>query len=1015
MARRTAVPLSLSLTALLLSFALCPSSALAQPVVQSVVSRLSHGGTIYDVALPQSGAGGIECRTVAAGLNIVVTFDKPVTAGAAAITVGKATVGAVSFTGGVMSIPLTAVTNAQAITLTLSNVIDNAGGTLPSAPVSFRVLEGDINGSGNVTVGDVNFAQFLVSLAAINYSSFRADINLNGFVNVSDVNYVKSRFNTIVAGGAAQNTAPTISNIADQSTPGGTALAPVSFTVGDAESGPAALYVSATSSDTTLIPNANISISGSGASRAIGITPALDANSQPLTGTATITVKVNDGVITTIDTFLLTVGTPQKLYVTSLRPEDDATITSGAGSATLLVDAAETQAVLRLSYSNLTTNRTGAHIHGPADPGQTANIIYDIDIATPQADGSYLWVFQPAGITSVQDIRDALHSGRLYLNIHSAKYPNGEIRGHFNFAAGSTTFTPPLPPPALPGGTPTDQNAARFLLQATFGPAPDDTTDTNQANHTIAAVKSMGFNNWLDSQFNTPPTLMKPIIEGRIIASLPLYSLDQSNITDVWWYLTLKSPDQLRQRIAFAYSEIFVVSRVEEAISGEPLGLASYHDMLATDAFANFRTLLEDVTLHPIMGQYLNMRGNKKPVSPTFTAPNENYAREILQLFTIGLNAMHPDGTLKLDATGLPIPTYDQNTIQNFAHIFTGWDTDTVGYTYSFWDTALVPPAVNTTGKTFYVRPMTVRSGNHSNNTKALLNGLVITGLTTYSTATATAELDQALDNIFNHPNVGPFICRRLIQRLVTSNPSPAYIYRTAEVFRDNGQGVRGDMKAVIKAILTDYEARTTDLLGNEGYGRLKEPLLRTAQVIRAFHPISNGTTSPNTQYWRLGGTDTDFLQTPYRSPTVFNFFDPDYSIALTLVNPKLNVSYVANVTTPEMQITNENTTINTINLLKKGIVDNTGFVNLSGGSTDVRLNMLNEQTISLASTGDNLVAYLNKMLMAGQLPTDMTGTLKTYYSSIPTPGLATDLNAQKRARGLIYLVAASPQFAVQK
>jgi uncharacterized protein (DUF1800 family) len=986
----------------------------AQPALVRVDSRMSHGGNQFDIAMPQTGEGGIECRALAGGVNIIVTFDKPVNGGTAAVTAGTATVsGAPVFSGSAMTIALTGVANAQSITLTLTNVTDTSGGTLPSQNVFFRVLEGDVNGTGDVSVGDVNLVKFRFG-NVVNYATFRGDINKDNTITTGDINFAKAR-NLTHIGGPAVNTQPTISNIADQSTPGGTAMTPVIFTVGDAESLPQMLDVSAVSSDTTLVPNNKISVTGTGPTRTISITPALDASSQPLTGTTTITVTVSDGVQFTKDTFLLTVGTPQKLYVTSLRPEDDSTITSGTGSATLLVDPAETQAVLRLTYNNLTTNRTGAHIHGPADPGQNAGIIFDIDVATPQADGSYLWVFQQSGNTTVQDIRDALHAGRLYLNIHSAKYPNGEIRGHFNFAAGSTTFTPPQPPPPLPGGTPTDQDAARFLVQATFGPAPDDTTDTNQTTHTIAAVKSMGFNNWLDSQFNMPPTLMKSIIEARIAASSPLYSLDASNITDVWWYLALKSPDQLRQRIAFAYSELFVVSKVEEAIAGEPLGLASYHDMLATDAFGNFRTLLEDVTLHPIMGQYLNMRGNKKPTSPNFTAPNENYAREVLQLFTIGLNNLHPDGTLKLDATGLPIPTYDQNTIQNFAHVFTGWDTDTVTYPYSFWDTTLVPPALNTTGKTSYVRPMTVRASNHSNNTKALLNGLVITGLTTYTTATATAELDQALDNIFNHANVGPFICRRLIQRLVTSNPSPAYIYRCAEVFRDNGQGVRGDMRAVIKAILTDYEARTTDLLGNEGYGRLKEPTIRVAQVIRGFHPLSNGTASPNTQYFRLASMDSDFLQTPYRSPTVFNFFDPDYTIALNLVNPKLNVNYTANVITPEMQIANENTTINTINLLKKGIVDNTGFVNISGGSTDVRINLATEQALTLASTGDNLIAYLNKIMMAGQLPSDMTGTLKTYYSSIAAPANSTDTNAQKRARGLVYLIAASPQFAIQK
>jgi uncharacterized protein (DUF1800 family) len=552
----------------------------------------------------------------------------------------------------------------------------------------------------------------------------------------------------------------------------------------------------------------------------------------------------------------------------------------------------------------------------------------------------------------------------------------------------------------LPGGQPTDQDAARFLTQATFGAAPDDTTDASQAKHTIAAVKQMGFDAWLNDQFNTPTTSMKSIIEARIQQSTPLYPLDASNITDVWWFLALRSPDQLRQRVATALSEIFVVSKVEDVISGQPLGLASYHDTLANGAFGNFRQLLRDVTLHPIMGQYLNMRGNKKPTSPLFTAPNENYAREVLQLFSIGLNQMHPDGTLKLDATGLPIPTYDQNTIQNFAHVFTGWDTDPTVYTYSFWDTTLVPPGLNAGGKSSYVRAMTVRANNHSNNAKTLLNGFVITGKASYTAATATAELDQALDNIFNHPNVGPFICRRLIQRLVTSNPTPGYIYRVSEVFRDNGQGVRGDMKAVVRAILTDYEARTTDLLGNEGYGRLKEPLIRAAQVIRAFHPVSNGTTA---QYWRLASTDTEFLQTVYRSPTVFNFFEPDYVISLNLNNPRNNQAYIEALGTPEMQIINENTAINIANFMKKGLIDGSGF----SSSSDVRLTLTNEQNLGTPATPDALVDYLNRMLMANEMPATMQTTLRAYYAS------TTD--KVRRARGLIYLIASSPQFAVQK
>ena len=1004
MVRRTYAR-TLWLTAFLFVITPYSSAAFAAPSVQRVVSRLNHGGTAYDIPMPQTGAGGIECRAIASvpagslATTLVVTFDNAVTGGTAAVTAGVAQAGAPAFNGVEMSIPLTNVANAQTVTISLSDVTDDQGGTLSAAAVFFRVLEGDVNGSGSVTVGDVNLAK-LRQGSAVNYGTFRDDVDLNGTINAADTALVKARINTSV-GAPAVNTPPSISNITDQSTPTGTAMTPVPFTIGDAESAPNTLFVSASSSDATLIPNAGITITGTTATRTINITPAATA-----TGTATITVTVSDGVMITNDTFLLTVGVSGKLYVAVMGSEDSGTKTPGAGSATMLVDANETQAVLRFNYSNMTSNKTGSHIHGPADPGQVGQIIYDIDSAVPQADGSYLWTFQQSGNTSVQDLRDAFHAGRLYINIHSSIYPVGELRGHFNFAAGSTTFTPPQPPPTLPAGPPTDQDAARFLTQATFGLAPDDTTDLSQANHTIAAVKQMGYDAWLSSQFWTPTTSMKSIIEGRIVAPLPLYPLDATNITDVWWNLALKSPDQLRQRVAYAYSEIFVVSKVDETINAEPLGLASYHDTLANGAFGNFRTLLKNVTLHPIMGWYLNMLGNKKPNPPNFTPPNENYAREVLQLFSIGLNQLHPDGTLKLDASGLPIPTYDQTTIQNFAQVFTGWNYDANNvYHYSFWDATLIPPGLNTTLFTRYVNPMVVTAGNHSGIAKTLLNGLVIPATGSVTSATANADLDAAIDNIFNHPNVGPFICRRLIQHLVTSNPSPAYVYRVSEVFRDNGQGIRGDMKAVIKAILTDYEARTTDLLGNEGYGRLKEPLLRASQVVRAFHPFSNGAASPNTQFWRLASTDTEFLQTPYRAGSVFNFFDPDYIISLNLINTKLNVPYIESIRSPVMEITNENSTINYANFVKKGLIDGASFSN----SSDVRLTLTSEQALAGVSSSAGLINYLDKTMMAGMTSNNTRTLLNTYYTSL------TNADVAKRARGLIYLIATSPQFQVQK
>jgi uncharacterized protein (DUF1800 family) len=651
-----------------------------------------------------------------------------------------------------------------------------------------------------------------------------------------------------------------------------------------------------------------------------------------------------------------------------------------------MVNGTETGATLRVNYSNLTTNRVAWHVHGPADPGEAGGILFDIDTATQAADGSYEWTFVPVGGgVGVPEIVAAVKTGRTYINIHSAKYPNGEIRGHFQAASGSQTFTPPDPPPPLPGGPPTDQDAARFLIQATFGPTTEE----------IERVKSIGYDAWLEEQFAAPTTSMLEIVKVRIAEQInPPNSVTGQRITDAWWRMALTGNDQLRQRVALAYSEIFVVSKIEESIEAQPTGLCTYHDMLANNAFGNFRTLLRDVTLHPIMGQYLNMRGNRKPVSPNFTPPNENYAREVLQLFSVGVVHLHPDGTLKLGADGLPLATYEQNEIEAFSHVFTGWDLSTVPVDIPYWNGTAV--AINSSR---YINPMVVTASRHSNDPKNLLR---YTGAlyqlprnNSHTVATSNAELEYALDNIFNHPNVGPFIARRLIQRMVCSNPSPGYVYRVAQAFNNNGSGVRGDMKAVVKAVLTDYEARSTTMLGNLGWGKLKEPMLRLTHIIRAFHPFSNATPP----IWRLQQMDTDMGQTVYRSPTVFNFFEPDYVYPGAIAQ--------AGLFSPEFQISTENTNILTINGFKRGIVDNNLPFGPSGAVSDVRINLATEQ--ALASDPDALLDHLNKVLMSGQMPQNMRDRIKTYLNTISAADLP------RRARGAVYLVAASPQFATQK
>jgi len=1139
------------------------ATADAVPALTSAVSRKLHGATNFDVPLPATGAPGIECRSVAGAPTVVLLFDQPITAGTAAVSAGPGVVapGGLSIAGNAMTITLSGVANGQSVTVTASNVVSAAGGTLPAASATVRLLEGDINGNGVVTGADVNAVKLLVS-QPLDVFSYRADVNANGVITGADVNSAKAAISSSVPGGAAQNTPPTISDIADQTAVMGVASSPVAFAIADAESDPAALGVRVTSSNTTIIPPAGISLGGTGASRTLTITPAAGQ-----TGAVTLTVEVGDGMAVASDTFVVTVTQPPKLFTAYLRPEGSAA-TPGSGFATLLLSGDEKRAELKATYANLTTPEVAKHIHGPAGPTQSAGILFDIDTAEyNEANQSWRWDIGPVGALTAADVVSAIKSGNTYINVHSSQYPSGEIRGQFLLSTGSQTFTPPPPPPALPGGLPTAQDAARFLQQASFGPTSAE----------IARLQQIGFDTWLNEQFAQPlhklvvqpvnnsfeapvvgtgvftplPTGATWIFEGdsgitgngsalnlpvspaiqinapqanqaayikatgrirqpltitqpaRYVLSflaaprtnagatptlllkvdgvtLGTYTLspaltdsdpgrynafltlpislaagtheisfegtttgaeDTAFIDDVrialasshygivrprigaeanginsaarnietWWRQAITADDQLRQRVAFAYEQIFVVSAQDGSINGRPLALANYHDMLADNAFVNFRTILQDVTLHPIMGQYLNMRGNRKPFSPLFTAPNENYAREVLQLFSIGLNQLQPDGTLKLGADGLPIATYDQSVIEGFAHVFTGWNV--VGTTSAaniatpiLRNVTVTPP----TGASYTVRriqtyndnysaPMVVTAGNVSNNAKKLLNGVTIAARASQTTATATAELNTALDNIFNHPNVGPFIGRQLIQRLVTSNPSPAYVYRVGQVFNNDGTGVRGNMRAVIKAILTDYEARSTAVINNQGFGHLREPVLRVSSVIRPFSP-----TSVTAGRYAINTTDTQLGQTPFRSPTVFNFYEPFYVHPGQLADNGLHA--------PEFQIATEIMAVNIPNFLRTGIYNAsaTSLPTFQGG--DIRLNLATEQ--AMAGNATALVDHLNLLLMSGQMPADMRTRV---ISAVNAMANASNNDRLVRARFAVYLIATSSQCAVQR
>ena len=549
-------------------------------------------------------------------------------------------------------------------------------------------------------------------------------------------------------------------------------------------------------------------------------------------------------VLTRFDEVALGSSPDGTLYFTALTPQAGA-VTNAYGSATLRLSSDKTTAWVTPSFGNLGSAFFAMHVHDDRLP-PTSNIVFDLDEPGVEilADGSYVWHITGVGTLSAEEIADGL-SQHAFLNVHSVDYPGGEIKGYFRTLDGSSTFTPPPAPPDWTAETAAaNTNAAaasRFLQQATFGANGEE----------IAALQSMAsYEAWIDAQFALPIGKHLPHVEKFRNVTTPTSPTYPGNLTfNSWWRNSIESEDQLRQRVAFALSEIMVVSEAGP-LADRANALSSYYDMLLENAFGNARELLEAVTLHPAMGRYLDMLRNDKPSLTSGRIPNENYAREILQLFSLGLYRYHPDGSVILNSKGLPIPVYDQDSIIGYAHVFTGWDYYyTGGYTTSF------------DASSNWTQPMREVPARHFTGRKRLLNNIVLPGLAVLNgqpldpyashsnaaisgdpvfQALATQELDAVHDQLFDHPNLGPFVCRQLIQRLVTSTPSRGYVYRVTSKFNDNGTGVRGDMRAVIKAILLDYEARSLVAADAPGFGKQREPVARVTQLARAFRPRNN-------------------------------------------------------------------------------------------------------------------------------------------------------------------------------
>ncbi len=506
-------------------------------------------------------------------------------------------------------------------------------------------------------------------------------------------------------------------------------------------------------------------------------------------------------------------------------------------------------------------------------------------------------------------------------------------------------------------------NAARLLTQATFGP-----THADMAN--LTALPDI--ETWIDQQINLPATLQLPEVQAFGNASLrpPRHY--------VWWDTVINANDQLRQRVAFALSEIFVVSDIDYTLGNSQHGVVSFYDLLAAHAFGNFRELLGDVTLHPVMGIYLSMVRNEKADAEKNIRPDENYAREIMQLFTIGL--------YELDAGGTPVPVdnpkpaYSQSTVEEYARVFTGWN---------FADS----PEWQSTNLTSYdkISPMVPQEQFHDNGSKQLLGGVVApAGLSMRD------DLNLALDSLFNHPNVGPFIGKALIQRLVTSNPSTDYVARVGAAFNDNGEGVRGDMAAVIKAILLDTEARQSPSMQSADFGKFKEPLLRVTHMLRALNAVPGARSDGRYHLFsKTSDVADDILgQAVQSSPSVFNFFSPTFRSSQVIAGQPDNPLYA-----PELQILTESLVSAANNDFHSLIYEGN---NRSDTPSRASMISLDEPVMFLKEGSSTYLEHMNMLLFSGTMSPEMQAVLADYIADVVVENsdAASDANAESEGEG---------------
>lgn len=541
---------------------------------------------------------------------------------------------------------------------------------------------------------------------------------------------------------------------------------------------------------------------------------------------------------------------------------------------------------------------------------------------------------------------------------------------------------PPVPPTDIPTS---DAQAARFLTMATFGPTAAD----------IALVRQIGYRAWIAQQLAMPATLQRPYVEALDAA---VQNPGQADRMEAWFNNAVTAPDQLRQRIAWALSQILVVSDQFAGLTQDPVALAEYYDTLARDSAEfidsngqrhapTYYNLLYDVTLSPSMSNMLSYLRNKKADTSKGTSPDENYAREVMQLFTIGLVLLNPDGSQKLDGNGQPIPTYPQAVVTAYARVFTGWSYST-GFgsnpsNYQNWSTAEYQPLVcYDTYHDFGAKTLVSYTGNYGANSDAL-------GLPANNSC--VADLQQGLAILVSHPNVAPFISKQLIQRFVTSNPTPDYVARVSAVFESSG----GNLSEVVTAILTDNEAVSGSIpvqyAATYTFGKAREPLLKLTALWRYYHAAAS------VGLYSFSSPQNAYVERPQGASSVFNFYTPFYAPPGEIADNGL--------VGPEFQIINESTVATAANDLTAR--SNAYIGNSSNTPETIAIDI--SSLTAIANDANALADQIDHDLLYGSMSASMKASLVEMINAIPASSAVT------RAQAALQLTLISPEFAIQK